>query len=274
MAPVNEATDEILNVSIYGRPKTGKTRLLATFPKPVVILGPEDGTKSIRNVPGVMFVRVISDKAQPPKNGRYLRIPELQPFFDELREEGIGSLGLDTASALNGVILSNILDIERLPEQKSWGMATRDQYGQASLQLRTIMRAVLDMPFHSVIVAHEKVFKGDDDGVTAGSDLIQPQVGSELSDKVCNWLNGAVDYVCQTFIRQKEETTSTMVTVPGQKPKEVKTTSKVQGVEHCLRVGPHPVFMTGFRIPPGGVLPEVIVDPSFDKIYALATGRK
>ncbi len=31
----------------YGPPKTGKTRLACTFPKPMLLIGTEDGTKSV-----------------------------------------------------------------------------------------------------------------------------------------------------------------------------------------------------------------------------------
>lgn len=277
MGLVNDVTSDWINLSLYGQPKTGKTRLLATFPKPVIILGAEDGTKSVRDTPNVHFVRLLTDLAEPPEDGKYLRFSELEAFLQEaqslLDAAGNGTVGLDNASALNDLLLANILGLERLPEQKSWGMATRDQYGQASLQIRTIIRRVLEMRCHSVIIAHEKTFRAGDEGAAAAdTELVQPMVGSMLSDKVCGWLNGAVDYVCQTFKRLEEVSERRLI--PGTKD-QYKTVSRRTGrVEYCLRVGPHPTYTTGFRHPPGTELPDVIVNPTFDKIYAIATGGK
>jgi hypothetical protein len=85
---------------------------------------------------------------------------------------------------------------------------------------------------------------------------------------VTGWLNPACDYICQTFIRQVSE----QVTIKlGNK--EVKKSRKGAGVEYCLRTAPDPVFITKFRIPKGVDLPDVIVDPDFDKINQLITGQ-
>lgn len=54
-----------MKISVYGRPKTGKTRLSSTFPKPLLILGTEDGTESIKKVEGIDFIHVIYNKQEP-----------------------------------------------------------------------------------------------------------------------------------------------------------------------------------------------------------------
>ena len=45
-----------------------------------------------------------------------------------------------------------------------------------------------------------------------------------------------------------------------------------RGVEYCLRTEPHDVYMTKFRRPGGKDLPEVIVNPTYDKVKALIDG--
>ena len=56
----------------------------------------------------------------------------------------------------------------------------------------------------------------------------------------------------------------------GKKTLVRKTRGK--GIEYCLRIGAHPIYMTGFRVPVGTVLPDMIVDPSFEKIDKLIQG--
>lgn len=253
---VEDVSDEPggLHLSTYGRAKTGKTRLIATFPKPVLIATTEKGDKSILGVKDVKVVR--------------LREPEeVVELAEGAMQRGFRTFGLDQASGFQDMILARILGLKELPEQKFWGMAAREQYGQCSLQFKTLLKRVLDLQLlHVVITAHERNFKDEGD-----SDLIAPTVGSALSPAAAGWLNGAVDYICQTFIREKSQRVETFQGV-GPKRRKVVITRKVPGAEYCLRVGPHPVYMTGFRLPPGFTLPELIVDPNYEKIAAIIRG--
>lgn len=264
VTPVSRVDSGGLKVSLYGRPKTGKTRLLSTFPKPLLILGSEDGTRSIRDVDGVNFIRIVRHDKDRPEDGSYVYLRELGDLLRELPASEYNTVGLDNASALSDMILADLLGIEEIPAQKSWGMASREQYGQQSLQLRTILRELLSLRQHVVVIAHERNF--NEDG--GGSDLITPTVGSALSQSVTNWLNGHVEYVCQTFIREASETLTTKIGA-----KEVATQVKTGKKEYCLRTGPHSVYMTGFRVPGNVALPEAIVNPHYDKIMALVNGK-
>lgn len=256
-----------LKISIYGRPKTGKTRLMSSFPKPLLILGAEDGTESIRNVDGVDFIRVIGDIAEVPEEYKdnYVRTSELSTLIPEIPNK-YKSVGWDTASMLYEIRLADILGLEELPTQKSWGLATRDQYGQVSLQVKTILRETLKLPINVVIVAHERNFS--EEGGGESSELLTPVISSSLSPSVCRWLNGEVDYIAQCFIR--EETTERVSKIAG---KETTVKSRTGKSEYCLRVGPHPCFVTGFRLPTGYELPDVVVDPSYEKINRILQGK-
>jgi hypothetical protein len=50
-------------------------------------------------------------------------------------------------------------------------------------------------------------------------------------------------------------------------------TERDKGVEYCLRCEPHETFITKFRVPRGTALPDVIVNPTYDKIQAVIEGR-
>jgi hypothetical protein len=39
--------------------------------------------------------------------------------------------------------------------------------------------------------------------------------------------------------------------------------------EYCLRVGPHDLYTTKFRKPKENVLPDVLTNPDYNKLYAL-----
>lgn len=260
--PVTEHDSGGIHMSLYGNGKTGKTRFLSTFPKPLLIVGAEDGTKSIKGREGIDFIKVIlkggaEDKSRNTDGCIYL--DQLSDLIEEVRSSHYQSVGVDTASALQELMMANILGLEELPAQKSWGMASRDQWGQCSLKMKTTLREFLKLSCHVVIIAHERSF-GDDNE----SDLIAPTVGSALSPAVTGWLNGAVDYICQTCkVRRKKEV---QVQVGNKTKTRIVDTDQI---DYCLRVGPHLVYQTGFRVDEDVVLPDLIVNPTYDKIAEL-----
>lgn len=253
-----KSVDELqtgIKLNVYGRGKTGKTRLSCTFPKPLLILGTEDGTKSVIGVKGVKYVRLAVST-------------ELDEVPGIVGDQGFRTVVLDTAGGLQDLILKEILGLAEVPINKSWGMAQQKDWQICTAQFRERMSRLINLAdmsgTHVVIIAHERNFTNED----IGSDVMMPSVGSALTPTAASWLNGACDYVCNTFIR--EQTTTRMVEAVKGKSVEVK--EKTGKEEFCLRIGPHPIYMTGFRLPPGRELPDVIVDPSYAKIADLIKG--
>ena len=253
IAPV-ALRDDGIKLLVYGRGKTGKTRLACTFPKPLLLIGTEDGTKSVGGVKGVDFVRVHSSA-------------EFGELVGMLAGGKYRSAVLDTAGGLQDMILAEVLGLADAPVQKSWGLTDRATWGVVGAQFKERMRSLLDLAdrtgLNVVTIAHERSF-----GEEGGSDLITQTVGAALTPSAAGWLNAACDYICQTFLRMGEE-----VKVSKIAGKETRTRVQTGKVEYCLRVGPHPVFMTGFRLPQGsGDLPDAIVDPDHGKILKLIKG--
>jgi len=249
IAPVS-AVDTGLKINVYGRSGTGKTTFACTFPKPLLLIGTEDGTKSVSNVKGVDFV-MLEESGE---------IGELVDFCSKSKYK---TVVLDTATGLQDLILKEILGLEELPVQKSWGMATRDQWSQCALQTKERLRQLLGLDCHVVILAQEREFNVETDA----SDLLMPYVASALTPSVTGWLNPACDYICQTFIRPKVGVKR--VKIGG---KVIEKEVKERGAEFCLRVGPDAVYTTKFRAPKGWDIPDAIVDPSYDKLVKLIKG--
>jgi len=241
-----------IKMCLYGRGKTGKTSAACTFPKPLLVIGTENGTKSVKKVKGVKFFPLLESSE-----------------IDELAEAIPGeyaSVVLDTAGGLQDMIMKEILGLDDIPVEKSWGMAVREQWQSCGVQTKERLRRLLDLAdkhgTHVVIIAHERNF--NDEG---GSDLLFPTVGAALTPSTAGWLNGACDYLCQTFLR--EQTVKKDVKVAGKKGATM--SRKTGKVEYCLRVGPHPVYMTGFRRSHSEdeTMPDVLVNPDYDKICEL-----
>lgn len=254
--------DTGIKLMLYGKSGTGKTTLWGKFPgKTVAIIS------SGSDQPGEL--RSINT----PENRKRVQqvvlrtaeeLPELVAYLKEQKE--VKNVILDHVTGYYDLVLRNVLGIEEEIVQKKFGMASIQDYGEASLIFKTNLRPLLGLPQNVVIIAQERVSTGGDDSPSALEESIRPSVGAALSDKLAEWLNTAVDYGARTFIR--EELKKKAVTVDGEK---VISTVKTGGVQYCLQVGPSPVYWTKFRVP-GGIKENVVVNPDYDKIMALIRG--
>lgn len=270
--PMATQEQDGMRTTLYGRGKTGKTRLAATFPKPLLFIGTEDGTKSIctkrKEVEKLKCGAVVQKLfvGTTDIETDFIRLTATSQLDEvvEIIKARYASTAVDTAGGLQDLILKEVLGIDEIPVQKSWGLTTRENWGIIGMQTKERLRALLTLSEshgkHICVIAHERNF--NDEG--AQNDMIFPTVGAALTPSVVGWLNGACDYICQTFLREqvKQSTAGAGIIM----------NTKTGVNEYCLRIGPHPVFMTGFRLAPGREIPDVIVDPAFDKIWKLING--
>lgn len=237
-------------VSVYGRSGTGKTTFACTFPKPLLLIGVEDGTKSVHNVKGVDFVPIDNSG-------------ELTEVVEFLADSNYKTAVLDTASALQSLILKEILELDELPAQLDWGLARREEWGQCALQTKERLRSLIELVekcgMHIVINSQEREFSMDNE-----ESIILPYVSAALTPSVTGWLDPECDYIVQTFKRPKTRVKEVKV---GKK--RVKKEIKTGEIEYCLRTGPHEVYTTKFRLPRGIELPQAIADPAFKSMEQL-----
>lgn len=254
-----DLVSDSVRILVYGTSGSGKTTLASTFPEPILWLICSGGNK-----PGEL------KSIDTPENRKRIT-PRIIKSTDQLKgyladSDRYATKVLDHASGLSDLILKEILKLDELPAQLSWGLASQQQYGQLALQCKEYFRALLNLPGNIVILAQERTFGGKEDGMS--SDIIQPTIGASLTPSVTGWLNPACDYVVQTFKRPRMVTKTSKIG-----GKDVASTVRGKGVDYCLRCEPHDVYMTKFRIPKGLPLPDVIVDPSYQKIQEAIRGE-
>jgi len=254
--PVSQVSDGI-KMLLYGQSKAGKTRLACTFPKPLLLIGvagygTEKGTRSVSTIKGVSFIALENSE-------------ELEVLVNE---DQYNTFVLDTAGGLQERVVNEFTGHDPTV-RRDWRHVSKGDWGPINSRTMQRLRCVLDAAElrgkSVVIIAHERTFDADNEG----SELITPHVGAALTPGVCGWLDGVVDYIGQCFIR--EQVVTKKLSVGGRK---INRDAKTGRMEYCLRVGPHPVYKTGFRVPIGTQLPDVLVDPDFDKLYRLIQGKE
>lgn len=281
---VDHSWIEGVKAAVYGGEKTGKTRFATSFPKPMLFIATEEGTKSIclgktkkESIPGIDLytLRGFRNKAYEGKVD-WVRIESGMQL--DLVTTGIlrlyKSVCLDHGTGLNNMLLKEVLGLEHIPIRKSWGMADRKEYGACGMQWCERVRNIFDIcdkeGLNALVLCHEKTFKPSESD--EGSDVMVAHVGSALGDATAKWLHGAADYVMQAFVRQQMEVVSQEL-IEGQGPVEM--TQATGKVEYCMRIGKHPTYATGFRsLLDNDDLPPSIVNPTWDKMADLIVGNK
>jgi len=252
-----DESDGFLKVNLYGRSGTGKTTLWSSFPKPILAILCSGGNK-----PGELKSIDTPSNRKSIKKVVLENSEEIKELADYQEDTGkFKTVVLDHASGLQDFVLREVLNLEDIPTQLSWGLATQQQYGQVAQQMKERLRTLLNLDTNVVIVAQEREFNTDTE-----SDLLMPYVGSALTPSVVGWLNPACDYIFNTYIRNKDKTEDKKV--GGKTIKKVVGTTR----EYCLRVGPDATYTTKFRAPKGHKIPDIIVDADYQKIVKLIGG--
>lgn len=260
ITPIQFDQDEGIKMLLYGESGTGKTTFWATFPGPILSIVCSGGNRAGE-------LRSLNDEARKKVRTVTLQSSsEMKELVEHAEGGGYKTIVLDHASGLQDLVLKELLGLDELPVQKSFGLASQQTYGQCTQMVKEYCRAMLNLSCNVVIVAQQRTFGGKDEGLDP--ELIKPTVNAGLVPSMVSWLNSSCDYCVNTFIQAKyAEKTQT---VAG---KSVTTRVKEKGVEFALRTGKHEVYYTKFRLPLGSVLPDQVVNPTYEKVISLIKGK-
>jgi hypothetical protein len=258
--PIGFEEDEGIKVLVWGESGSGKTTFWSTFPRPILCIVVSGGNKSgeARSIDTAENRKVISAVSLDHTD-------EAIDLTTYAAQTGLfKTVVIDHVTGFQDKVLSQITG-KPIPEQKTWGTASQQQYGQATSQCKDLFRGILNLPINVVFVGQERVNKGvanDED-----SESIKPTVGVNLMPQLAGWVNCAVDYIVQTFKRNKTE--KRMIGVGKTQVEQIVT---LRQIEYCLRTGPDSTYTTKFRVPKGHYLPDTVPDPSYDKLVSIIDG--
>jgi hypothetical protein len=234
---------------LYGKAGRGKTYIASTFPKPILLLNiaNEEGLKTLRNQKGIEVADVKT----------WNDFLELHAWLS--KGSKYKTVVLDQITSLQTLGQEWLADKHRKDVEDLFGMWGK-AWGELSGEIKTWLQAYRELRehYHVVFLAHERVFDTDEN---ADSSDLTPSVGGSTMPSVASFVNGACDIVGQAFIR-----------VLKSKDEHGKPIRKTQ---YCLRVGPHPNYITKIRRPPdAGPIPEFVVNPSYQKLVEIEAGEE
>jgi len=244
--PVTELKTNLV-MMVYGRSGTGKTHFGSTFPRPILFIDTnERGTETIAMEDDIDVVRVTE----------WAQMDELYwALLNKETEVEYASVVIDQVSNLQDIGMTEVLRKGRKGRDETF---TQRNWGQLSGMLKQWISDFRDLSdeYNLLLIAHERVNEGGDDEEEA----IEPSIGARVMPSVSAFLDGAVDSIGSTFIKERWET----------EDKE-----EVRHVDYCMRIGPHAFYSTKIRRPvAAGPIPELIVNPTFKKIKDLVTGKQ
>jgi hypothetical protein len=243
--------DFSLTALFSGPSGTGKTTLSATFPKKILLLDiREQGTDSISDVKGIQTVEIDS----------WDELEEIYWHIDENPEKW-KTVVIDAVHAMQALA---ILKSKTLNGKSEDDQTSKRDFGTASGLMNQWIINFRDLSkkygINVVFISHTRTDDPEGDSDDADGS-ITPIVGPNVMPSVGSTLTGCVKVVGHTFIRQTREKSK----IAGKKSK-VKT-------EYALRVGPHAYYTTKIRNPKSKVVPDYLIDPSYEKIVQVMKGE-
>lgn len=242
---------------VYGESKVGKTRISVTFPKPMLLVGFEDGTDSVVGTPGVKFILIES-------------IAEYQEIIQSMPDSGYKSIALDTVTGLQDIVFKEFLNLSKTPSHKTWGDADQQQWGIIGGQVKDHLRDLFDLAdkhlINVVVTAQQRDFPPPKGAESIGV----PRIGPAVQPMVMIYLNATVEYITQAYKQQriiKEKVDAGDGTF-----EEVERYTN--DMDYLLRLEDHPLYATGFRRRPD--LPPLrgsLVNPTFDALISIIRGE-
>lgn len=243
--PVSEMHTNLV-MMVYGRSGTGKTHFGSTFPRPILFIDTnERGTDTIAHEEDIDVVRVTE----------WQELEDLYwALLDQTTEVAYQSVVIDQVTNLQDIGMAEVLRKSRKGRDETF---TQRNWGQLSGMMKQYITDFRDLSdtYNLLFIAHERIDEPGDDE----EEMIEPSIGARVMPSVGTFLDGAVDAIGCTFIKERWET----------EDKE-----EVRHVDYCMRIGPHAYYSTKIRRPvSAGPIPELLVNATYRKIKDLTEGK-
>ena len=220
----------------WGKSGTGKTKFVASFPKPLLYIRVgDDGSNTIANVDGIKAIHAEN-------------LEQLKEIGKELiKDKKFTSVAVDTFSMITNVwIDQNITQKKKKMTQQAWG----------DLKVET---EELIKIFHEVAATHIVALTchESNDSIEGMEDEISPDFRPTTTKGARTYLEGMANYG---------------IHMAKMKKTVIKDGVEKEVVRYVGQLGANSYYWTKLQIDPDIKVPEAVVNPTYDKIMKIING--
>lgn len=220
----------------WGKSGTGKTKFVASFPKPLLYIRVgDDGSNTIANVDGIKAIHAET-------------LEQLKEIGKELqKDKKFASVAVDTFSMITNLwIDQNITQKKKKMTQQAWG----------DLKVET---EELIKIFHEVAATHIVALTchESNDSIEGMEDEIIPDFRPNTTKGARTYLEGMANYG---------------IHMAKMKKTVIKDGVEKEVVRYVGQLGANSYYWTKLQIDPDIKVPDAIVNPTYDKIMKIING--
>lgn len=223
---------------IWGKSSTGKTKVGATFPKPMLYIQiGDDGSNTIAKENDIKAIRC--DSGERLKKA----LTELQ------KDKKYKSIFVDTFSMTTNIwIETNATNKGKKMTQQMWGDLKAEQEELIRLAHKIALNHIVILSCHEVL-----------DTIEGMEDEILPDARPNVTKGARTYLEGMANYGIHTTKLKK--------TVINKK-----TGEEVERVRYGAHLGANPYYWTKLQIDSSIKVPKLVLDPTYDKLTNIIEG--
>lgn len=223
---------------LWGKSGSGKTHFISTLPKPLLYIQfGDDGSNTIAHVDGIKAISIDS-------------VDKLKELGEELKKDKkFKSVAVDTFS----LIVNVWIDANAIQKKKRM---TQQMWGDLKVDTEQLVKV-----FHEVAKTHIVALSCHEatDTIEGMDDEVISDFGPSTSKGSRIYLQGMANYGIH-FTKVKK----TIVDKNTGEEKDV--------VKYAAHLGANPYYWTKFQVNDSIKIPNVMINPSYDKILNLIEG--
>ena len=224
---------------LYGKSGSGKTHAASTFPKPLLYIQiGDDGANTIKNVKGIKILRPST-------------LAELKSIAIELMtDKKYATVVCDTFSmVVNEWINANAVQKSKRMSQQAWGDLMTDTQEFIRMWHMISLNKIVVLTCHEVT-----------DSFEGFEDEIAPDIRPNVSKGARTYLEGMSNFGVHMVVVSRE------VEQPDGSTKTI--------IKHAAQIAPNPYYWVKTQKPAEVKLPNLVINPTYDKIMGLIQAPK